>query len=144
MAWINCNNLVWNSMWNLWKFTWKLYRNEKCHLSQIFCECFEQDHYRWLTSHIAFHEQLFAHHWIFCTIVLQFLHSLCFGRKSCIIHDFLRTSAVSLWVSALFPVTSWCRQLLYMSSTFLQCAHWGLANFWFVYQLSSFLDTLRN
>jgi hypothetical protein len=39
--------------------------------------------YKWQAHHFALHrEDLFAHLWIFCIIVLQFLHSLHFDRKS--------------------------------------------------------------
>jgi hypothetical protein len=39
-------------------------------------------HYRWPAGHFALHsEHLFAHLWILYATVLQFLHSLHFGRK---------------------------------------------------------------
>jgi hypothetical protein len=49
---------------------------------------FEQDHHSLqMADQFTLHcEHLFAHFWTFYTIILQFLHSLQFGHKLCIIH----------------------------------------------------------
>jgi hypothetical protein len=55
----------------------------KRHLSQIFCQHFEQDnHSLQMSDHFAlYREHLFTRLGTFYTIVLQFLHSLHFGLK---------------------------------------------------------------
>jgi hypothetical protein len=50
---------------------------------------YEQDHHSFqVADHFTLHcEHLFTHLWTFYTIVLQFLHSLDFGPKSCTIYN---------------------------------------------------------
>jgi hypothetical protein len=82
----NCDNLVENSAWKLWKF-WNYEASPFTNflvnnLNKIF------NHYRWPTIllfivNICSH----AHLWIFYSNVLQFLQALHFGHKSCMIHD---------------------------------------------------------
>jgi hypothetical protein len=72
----------------------------KRRLPQIFSSTLRT---RWPAYHFALHhEHLFVHLWTFCTIVLQFLHSLNFGHKPCIIYDgFLHHSfLVWKWITA--------------------------------------------
>jgi hypothetical protein len=71
-----CDNRIESSAWTLWKFTRKFSHCEIPSFTNV------------LVNTLNKREHLLAHLWTFYTIVLQFLHSLHFGRKPLrIIHD---------------------------------------------------------
>jgi hypothetical protein len=79
-----CDNLTEKNSWNLWKFTSKFWKCEAPSFTNFLVNTLNKivTHYRRPADHFALHRKHVFHHlWTFYAILLQFIHSLHFGRK---------------------------------------------------------------